>query len=289
MATVSPEEKITEKPGMAIRAAQKLGLTNDRNIYWSWHKRGRNFGDWIGPYLYMKMTGRFPYYCAPSSRTFGVTVLTAGSIMRHTTSSGNVIVWGSGIISRDDTFSRPLRVAAVRGPYTRDRIAELGYEAECVFGDPAILVSRFYKPAVEARYRAGIVPHISDYARVADEFSGRDDILVVDVDRPVERVIDGIRSCETILSSSLHGLIIAHAYDVPAAWINAGHALIGDNVKFLDYYASGNVADTVRPIDISPAIAVQALTDIAREFPQPDIAPLVEPLWQSCPFAGKSL
>jgi len=49
-----------------------------------------------------------------------------------------------------------------------------------------------------------------------------------------------ISSCETIMSTSLHGIIGAHAYGIPAAHVTTSNTcnLWGDGTKFLDYYAS---------------------------------------------------
>jgi pyruvyltransferase len=52
-------------------------------------------------------------------------------------------------------------------------------------------------------------------------------------------------SCERIVSSSLHGLVIADAYGIPNAWLNSdggagGSRPGGGEFKFYDYFASVN-------------------------------------------------
>jgi len=47
-----------------------------------------------------------------------------------------------------------------------------------------------------------------------------------------------IASCRKIVSSSLHGIIAAHAYGIPAAWVEFSNQLAGDGIKFADHFAS---------------------------------------------------
>lgn len=39
------------------------------------------------------------------------------------------------------------------------------------------------------------------------------------------------------MSTSLHGIIVAHAYGIPALWIKRGY-IFTDGLKFNDYFAS---------------------------------------------------
>ena len=53
----------------------------------------------------------------------------------------------------------------------------------------------------------------------------------------VETIIDKINECEFIFSSSLHGIIFAHAYGIPAIHIECNPLKSKDNFKFKDYYS----------------------------------------------------
>jgi hypothetical protein len=57
-------------------------------------------------------------------------------------------------------------------------------------------------------------------------------------------VIDHMRKFSPILSSSLHGIILAHAYGIPAAWVRLSDKLFGDGVKFADYADSVGITLT---------------------------------------------
>jgi pyruvyltransferase len=159
----------------------------------------------------------------------------------------NTEIWGAGIIHEVKSLRiKPRKVYAVRGPLTRKRLLELGVECPEVYGDPALLISRYYKPNVKKKYSIGFVPHRSNLEKLQDftvdgtPLSKRNDILVIDLtnyDKWTD-VIDQICSCENIISSSLHGLVMAEAYKIPNVWIEFGKPLIGGHFKFHDFFLS---------------------------------------------------
>lgn len=264
--------------GTRSRLRRSLRRESPERLFWSVYEP-RNFGEWVGPYLYRAIAGREPTFARPSNRDLRTVYTAAGSILRHT--AENCVVWGSGIISRSDAFPRPHRVLAVRGPHTRRRMHALGYECPAVYGDPAILLPHFYEPAGEVRRRLGVIPHFTDLDRARELFAGTD-TPVIDVTQPVERVVDDIASCEAVASSSLHGIIVAHAYGVPASWVEFSDNLHGDGVKFADHY-EGAGSPTPRPHRIEAA-DVEAIEALVRDAPQPDLTPLSDPLLAACPF-----
>jgi hypothetical protein len=54
----------------------------------------------------------------------------------------------------------------------------------------------------------------------------------------MEGFCQSINQCDVIITSSLHALITAHAYGIPAAWVIFSDAPLGDGIKFHDYFAS---------------------------------------------------
>ena len=54
----------------------------------------------------------------------------------------------------------------------------------------------------------------------------------------IENLADEIVSCDIILSSSLHGIIFAHSYGIPAYHVQFKDFFNNGNYKFNDYYSS---------------------------------------------------
>jgi pyruvyltransferase len=119
---------------------------------------------------------------------------------------------------------------------------EQGIECPDIYGDPALLLPSIFNLKVEKKYKVGIVPHFVDqknnWVRLQ---SVREDVLIIDVYEPVEKVIADMLSCRSILSSSLHGLIVADAYEIPSLWVKLSDKVKGKGFKFRDYLLSVGV------------------------------------------------
>ena len=204
------------------------------------HKNKENFGDLVGKYLVEKISGKEVIFAHPKKQKWkhylNPVYATAGSILAHVTK--NCIVWGSGIINKDQVV-QPAKFLSVRGPQTRKRLLEQGYEVPEAYGDPALLLPKYYNKKVDKKYKFGIVPHYVDYEEVAKEYANNSEVNVINLmTNSVEEVIDEFLACEQIYSSSLHGLIVSHAYQIPAVWVKLSDKLFGDNIKFQDYFES---------------------------------------------------
>lgn len=207
-----------------------------------WWPVSNNFGDLIGPYIMEKLTGRTVMY-AESGADYAHYVF-GGSVLNHV--NDRAIVWGSGLGTITDGVNPRCTIAAIRGPISRARAISVGRECPDVYGDPGMLMPRFHKPAYPKSRPIGLVPHYVDQYRAYDRYK---DVCVINVFNSIGSVIDEICSCERIFSSSLHGIIIAHAYGIPAAWVKLSDSVGGDGTKFRDYFLSVGL-DVQQPIDI---------------------------------------
>ena len=157
-------------------------------------------------------------------------------------------VWGSGFF-RDDNesglYRKNLQVCALRGQKTQEKLSRLmGKRYDVPLADAGLLAHLFVDEKIEKKYEIGLIPHMS---QLEDEAIKRLLALagghLIDIRRTAKEVIDDIASCETILSSSLHGLIFADSLHVPNLHIFGSKELYGGNFKFEDYYSCFGIED----------------------------------------------
>lgn len=231
-------------------------------VWWLGSDKGQgNFGDILTPFILNYFNIKYEY----TNHYKNANAISVGSIARR---AGNgVKVLGSGIISRTDKLSANADWKFVRGPYTRERVRFFGGDCPEVYGDPALLLPLIVEPS-QKKYEVGIVPHNVDYSYVLENYNNN---IIPLGTKNYTNVIDKITQCESIISSSLHGIICAHAYGIPAAWVKSNTKLKGDNIKFEDYFASVNI-DSVQstydnPVFIEPGtINLTPIINIFKEL-----------------------
>ncbi len=210
-----------------------------KNICLAWD-RGNNFGDAINPILISKLFNCKVVWVDYKYFPFRY-VIAIGSVLQK--ANKNSLIWGSGFISDSSIcYEQPNKVYAVRGPKTREKLLNMGIDCPEVYGDPALLLPKIYMPKVSKKYKLGIIPHYVDKNnQILNKFKNHEDILIIDIKNPNHfEFIDLLYSCEKIASSSLHGLIVADAYNIPSLWIELSNKVKGNGFKFLDYFESVN-------------------------------------------------
>ena len=235
---------------------------NSIRLFW-WNERKiqgkaqENYGDLLGKYLVEKISGKEVIFAFPKKFSlldfFMPIFVTAGSILTHV--NHKCIVWGSGIIAKEYKIKNA-KFLAVRGPQSREHLLDQGFEVPEVYGDPGLLLPKFYNPSIKKKYRFGIVPHYNDYKKVEEWFSDRADVLLIDLmTNDIEETTNKFLRCERIISSSLHGVIISHAYGIPAIWQQFTDKVFGDAIKYRDYFESVEIPPYVFPIRETPYLA----------------------------------
>jgi len=225
-----------------------------------------NAGDVAGGLIAAHIIGR--PVCAIGEAPFGrPNLLGLGSILHW--ADANSFVWGTGFISAQAGLSAmPKRMLAVRGHLTRDRLHALGFPAPAVAGDPGVFVPEIF-PASIAATDLGVVPHLVDVDEPFVRRARAAGAAILDVLSPIDSFLQRLSACRLIVSSSLHGLVFAHAYGIPAAWIKLSSRVHGDGFKFFDYYSSIGIAAS----DVRCFGPDADLSDVARACALP-IAPI---------------
>lgn len=199
---------------------------------------GLNFGDMLTPALVTHVTGRHATWVPRNAKN---KLLALGSFLYNRIRPGDV-VWGTGT-DRDVTIDcKSATVLAVRGPRTLSLLRDADV-AGVALGDPGSLMPKIYSPdKTGPTASVGLIPHFLDRDYMVQNYPLQDRrVRHIDVRHPDWRkTIDDIASCDVVVSSSLHGIIVAEAYGVPAIWVQPTTNIPGNYFKFQDYYESTN-------------------------------------------------
>lgn len=174
-----------------------------RKAYWWRPKSFRNFGDELGGFI-LDCFG-IDYQLAEKDDS---DLLVVGSTLDRMPTGWRGTIAGAG--NKHETSIVDLtgcRVLALRGRLTLAHVT--GLDRLPALGDPGLLAPLLIdRPPI--KHEVGIVPHWSD-TELAQRFEGH----VIDVRQPPAVVIAEIASCERIISSSLHGVVVADSYRIP--------------------------------------------------------------------------
>lgn len=242
----------------------------------------QNLGDYLAIPIYEYMLAKFGL--DKDKRTTGTKHLyTIGSILLI--GHQDATIWGSGILMREPEGMiwgrnryRKLDVRCVRGELTKKRLEENGYDvSRCKLGDPGVLMPLVYKPSVEQSRDFGVMVHMSklnDEEHKAEYEEYKDNLIDILTD-DYKKTIDEICSCKLIISSTLHGIILAESYGIPAILLRRYQF---DDFKYRDYYsATGRKLE-----DIASADSVEEALKMA--VPKvPDVSGLQKNLLESFP------
>ncbi len=230
--------------------------TKNAKVDFFYYKQTPNFGDMLVPYILKKITNKDNYQF-DFNENQKPKILSIGSIMRI--ANKNTIVYGSGIRDLNQQLQYT-NAQFVRGPHTRNALLKKGVYTPPVYGDMGLLMPDFYKPTFSKKYKLGLIPHYVDYGKAKQLYSNNPLIHIIDVRNPnIEHTINEIASCEKILSSSLHGLIICDAYNIPNKWIKFSNNIKGDDTKFQDYFLSVNRVDKTPLINFQKILPLNYL------------------------------
>ena len=213
-------------------------------VYWSRCGRGQgNFGDKLTPLLLKHFGVRCEWAPVERAELIGV-----GSVLEKVPEDFKATIWTTGFMHEQSRkrFAHA-KVRALRGRLTRDHVQNIKPETVAL-GDAGLLCDLFHKPGAK-RYKLGIIPHFvdADDSVVEAIANSSREIAIIDICADALDVIASVGGCESIVSSSLHGLILADSLGIPNRWIELNRGpekITGGGFKYRDYYS---IFDMVAP------------------------------------------
>ncbi len=202
-----------------------------------------NFGDVLSRFIVEKVSSKDVVWQNPRELNwfesiFKTTYFAIGSILHFATD--NCTIWGSGLIDSKSEAPKA-KYLSVRGPETARVLRDRGFSVPAVYGDPGLLTSKYFVMNMSKTSPLGIIPHyveVDAFKKFALDSGLSTEIKIIDLRNDVIAVLEEILSCELILSSSLHGLIVPMSYGIPAyRWIFSDK-IYGDGIKYIDYFKS---------------------------------------------------
>ena len=206
-----------------------------------------NFGDQVGPWIASCLSKR-PVLNVRGLNKSTNAIFGVGSIIQMINKNHqHCNIWGSGLID-DKNINAVMRrlksanvkkISGVRGKLTEKYLKSYDFDVAPVYGDPALIFSNLYEPnKIQLKSKKVIVPHYVHYELFKS--LNLEGYHIVNVGDGVTNVIDQISNADLVISTSLHGLILAQSYGVPWAHLHLidAKSLVGDDFKFHDYFTT---------------------------------------------------
>lgn len=247
------------------------------------HYPSKNFGDYVSKVITYYMSEKV---VQPVDKDYKHKhYIVTGSILSWVNFES--IVWGAGSAWYGEEYNKAMKYYAVRGKLSQEKVWKLGQTCEA-YGDPILLLPLFIKPNKDRNKKLGIVPHVVDYTMVSELYKDDKNVIVISLYDDYKNVISQITSCKKIISSSLHGLVVADAYGIPNRWVEFSDKVVGDGFKFHDYFSGMNIP-LYKPINIKEE--KMEVDEICKRIVKYDIDfnKVSKRLFDCCPFKSENV
>lgn len=208
-----------------------------------------NLGDALSPVIVGALSERpikHQHFDANSTRF--ACVGTIGQDLK----GGTIHLWGTGIDAKKKAINQgrssyqcpantTFHVHALRGPFSAQVFARQGIDVPPVYGDPVWFLPSLIAPALQKQYELGVIVHLTELASLKDAVSLKEHLLRYQIPSSltssiriistlippsfaaIEQKVKEITSCKRIISTSLHGLVIAETYGIPCLYLRNTH------------------------------------------------------------------
>jgi pyruvyltransferase len=277
-------KRLFSAPDNGVRSPD-LNYPQVELTYWS-PAGGLNFGDYLSRVVVELMLARSGFTLRDEVSATRQ-MLAIGSVL-HFARPGAVI-WGTGVnrkIKDERNSVSDIDVRAVRGPLTAEFLRGRGIAVPQVYGDPALLLPFLCQGRFAARRELGsvFVPNLNDLATLHEHDTNG--LAVISPDQSWNACIQQITGASFVVASSLHGLIIAEAFGIPARYVRLSER--EHLFKYEDYYLG--TGRTIGPIARSVSEAAEMGGAALPNFdPAPLMAAFPLDLWGGAAPATNSV
>jgi hypothetical protein len=226
----------------------------------------------------------------------------------------NTTVWGTG--TKWGVGGVCFDFRAVRGPKTREVFLKHGCNVPDIYGDPALLLPYFYDPRpyikVDQTIDLCMIPHMGDYSSIerfewwwslvessppdiSSRFGTIDltatnqaggTVRLIDIRTPdAASFVNILSTCKRVASASLHGIILAEAYEIPWSWVQLSRKVEKD-FKYHDFFLSVGISpESCKPLRVTSSTTIKEIISHI-EIPKQRGQTLYNPisLLDACPF-----
>jgi len=238
-----------------VPLTEKQNMKNLK-VYWM-RGKGRdipslkNFGDWLSKDVFEYISGRRVIWeSAKKAEYFGIGSISIRvnklPLFRFTP----LKIWGSGLSNGNILEKhRCIRLLSCRGELTKDAFCSItSIPHNLSMGDPGLFVSEIWK-ANKNKKKVAVILNEGELDFAKQIPSDLDFISPLGEPKDVVKLIS---SYDFIISSSLHGLIVADAYSIPSRMLK----IRLNKFKFDDYYS-------IYPSrEILPPLTIEELNDL---------------------------
>lgn len=233
----------------------------------SWWKAEPNFGDALSPIVVEFVSGRRVRWASHEKAD----LVALGSILQGVrkvhqaprADGSRPFIWGSGIMFPvGGDFVKNVQIRILRGPLTASAIGVAARR----FGDPGLLAREALDFGdIERGDYIAIVPHrnLVDSPLLAEVLKAEPALRLVDPRGEVREVCRAIAGAAHVISSSLHGLIVADSFGIPNTWLDPRGIHGAAHFKFYDY-ATG----VERPL--APPVMLDEVIDLVPRLKSPE-------------------
>lgn len=174
-----------------------------KTYYW---KDKKNFGDLLTALLLHRFARLDSSWSIPEHAE----LVMVGSILEQIPHDWSGVIAGCGKLHENTIINFPnAKILALRGPLTAK-----GVRGNIVLADPGLLADELVGEQ-DKLYNLGIVPHWTDKSLENNPLFKKYNPKIIRVTDDPLKVIKEIGQCKKIVSSSLHGIILADAFSIP--------------------------------------------------------------------------